>query len=113
MVGGGDARGNSLAVRKQEEESLKRSSHRVGQFVFFVADIAPFVMTKVNTGDIGEGRCQEMLIYWFTPVNRGIWEGAAAQLVKVYGGGAFNADQVQAEGEHDRIRRAPDTVQEE
>lgn len=26
---------------------------------------------------------------WFTPVNRGIWEGAASQSIERYGGGAF------------------------
>lgn len=56
--------GGSLAVGGEEGSPGERCSYMVGQFVFLLADMAPFAMGKaIDTRTTGKGGHQEILVH--------------------------------------------------
>ena len=103
--------GDAAVARGEDLPQGEVRSYKVGQYVFFLADMAPFVMGKViDTRDAGEEpQEEEVLVHWFTPANRGVREGAATQCIEKYAGGTFTPDFLLEKGPNGRRRRVPDS----
>ena len=95
-------------------ESLRRlpSQIGVGEFVFFLATGAPFVVGKViemrMIDDVDEVRVQ-----WFSPVSKLLRDGAAECSIEKYASATFRADYLAEREEHrGRPRLVPDVSSE-